>query len=299
MDPKRDPSQICVVEQPRDVMSLEAAGAYRGLYHVLLGRIAPLEGVGPDQLTLDALVERVQNGRSKRGDYGDESDGRRRRHGVAHFELVGGIPSPRSLVGSWNYNRQHFGAYEQRDPGRRPESGRQKFCFPGPETNGRFLIKRTTSDVFRNSQEANSGKLTVAMRLSLGLETRQVQVQKLAPRMIQSMEILQLPIMALQERIEQEMNENPVLELDESDPTLPDEPADRENPDAPADSEREIVVDENARQRRRFRTTVEHGQRGPRTLRRSSATLVVANGGRGRTQAGRDGQRGRSSRFAE
>ena len=50
------------------------------------------------------------------------------------------------------------------------------------------------------------------MRLSLGLEQRQVQVQKLAPRMIQSMEILQLPILALQERIEQEMNENPVLE---------------------------------------------------------------------------------------
>jgi recombination protein RecR len=61
-DPKRDTSQLCVVEQPRDVMSLEAAGVYRGLYHVLLGRIAPLEGVGPDQLTLDALVERVSAG---------------------------------------------------------------------------------------------------------------------------------------------------------------------------------------------------------------------------------------------
>jgi RNA polymerase sigma-54 factor len=83
------------------------------------------------------------------------------------------------------------------------------------------------------------------MRLSLGLEARQVQtqIQKLAPRMIQSMEILQLPIMALQDRIEQEMNENPVLELQELDPTLPDEPAERDNPDAPADSEREMVVD--------------------------------------------------------
>src|SRR5688572_10491495 len=56
------------------------------------------------------------------------------------------------------------------------------------------------------------------MRLSFGLETRQVQVQKLAPRMIQSMEILQLPIMALQERIEQELEENPVLELREPTP---------------------------------------------------------------------------------
>jgi recombination protein RecR len=61
-DPKRDQAMLCVVEQPRDLMSLEAAGTYRGLYHVLLGRIAPLDGVGPDQLTLDALVERVRQG---------------------------------------------------------------------------------------------------------------------------------------------------------------------------------------------------------------------------------------------
>ena len=61
-DPKRDPTLLCVVEQPRDLMSLEAAGIYRGLYHVLLGRIAPLDGIGPDQLTLDALVERVRTG---------------------------------------------------------------------------------------------------------------------------------------------------------------------------------------------------------------------------------------------
>ena len=75
------------------------------------------------------------------------------------------------------------------------------------------------------------------MRLSFGLETRQVQVQKLAPRMIQSMEILQLPIMALQERIEQELNENPVLELAEEDAVAPEEPVEQVNPDAPAESE--------------------------------------------------------------
>jgi RNA polymerase sigma-54 factor len=56
------------------------------------------------------------------------------------------------------------------------------------------------------------------MRLSFGLEQRQLQTQKLAPRMIQSMEILQLPIAALQERIEQEMTDNPVLELEEKEP---------------------------------------------------------------------------------
>ncbi len=61
-DSKRDPSLLCIVEQPRDLMSIEATGAYRGLYHVLLGRVAPLEGVGPDQLTLDPLVERVRTG---------------------------------------------------------------------------------------------------------------------------------------------------------------------------------------------------------------------------------------------
>lgn len=61
-DPKRDASQLCIVEQPRDVMALEAAGVYRGLYHVLLGRIAPLEGFGPEQLTIPKLVERVRKG---------------------------------------------------------------------------------------------------------------------------------------------------------------------------------------------------------------------------------------------
>ncbi len=61
-DPKRDTGLLCVVEQPRDVMALEATGGYRGLYHVLLGRIAPLEGIGPEQLTIEPLVERVRTG---------------------------------------------------------------------------------------------------------------------------------------------------------------------------------------------------------------------------------------------
>ncbi len=61
-DPRRDRGLLCIVEQPRDLMALEQAGSYKGLYHVLLGRIAPLEGVGPDQLTIDPLVERVRTG---------------------------------------------------------------------------------------------------------------------------------------------------------------------------------------------------------------------------------------------
>jgi len=79
---------------------------------------------------------------------------------------------------------------------------------------------------------------------------RMVQKQVLAPRMIQSMEILQLPILALQERIEQEMGENPVLELQEDDPDLPAETAETEvqdSPDAPSDEERELVINETTK----------------------------------------------------
>jgi recombination protein RecR len=65
LDPRRDPSLLCIVEQPRDLMALEQAGTYLGLYHVLLGRLAPLEGIGPEQLTIDALVGRVQGGSVK------------------------------------------------------------------------------------------------------------------------------------------------------------------------------------------------------------------------------------------
>jgi recombination protein RecR len=61
-DPRRDGSVICVVEQPRDVLALERAHSYRGHYHVLHGRLAPLENMGPEQLTVDALLRRVQQG---------------------------------------------------------------------------------------------------------------------------------------------------------------------------------------------------------------------------------------------
>ena len=61
-DPRRDRTLVCVVEQVRDLLALEEAGGYRGLYHVLQGRVAPLEGTGPEQLTIDALVERVKRG---------------------------------------------------------------------------------------------------------------------------------------------------------------------------------------------------------------------------------------------
>lgn len=60
-DPRRDASSICVVETPRDVALFERIGSFRGLYHVLGGRLAPLDGVGPDRLSLGPLVERVKS----------------------------------------------------------------------------------------------------------------------------------------------------------------------------------------------------------------------------------------------
>ncbi len=90
------------------------------------------------------------------------------------------------------------------------------------------------------------------MRLSFGQELRLVQKQILAPRMIQSMEILQLPILALEERIAQELQENPILEMQEEDPDLPSEEAEAERPDAPTDEERELVIDETTNNERDF-----------------------------------------------
>jgi len=61
-DARRDQGVVCVVEQSRDLLAMEKAGTYQGVYHVLLGRLAPLQGMGPDQLTADALETRVRSG---------------------------------------------------------------------------------------------------------------------------------------------------------------------------------------------------------------------------------------------
>jgi recombination protein RecR len=61
-DPGRDKSLICVVEQPKDVISLEKTGTCKWVYHVLGGHIAPLEGIEADDLTIEKLIERVRNG---------------------------------------------------------------------------------------------------------------------------------------------------------------------------------------------------------------------------------------------
>jgi recombination protein RecR len=61
-DPQRDPSSICVVEEPRDVLTIESIHEHRGLYHVLMGAISPIDGIGPENLRISSLLERVHKG---------------------------------------------------------------------------------------------------------------------------------------------------------------------------------------------------------------------------------------------
>ena len=61
-NPRRDPSVICVVEEASDIAAIERTGEYHGLYHVLSGRLSPLDGIGPAELNIASLLERVRNG---------------------------------------------------------------------------------------------------------------------------------------------------------------------------------------------------------------------------------------------
>ena len=64
-NPKRNPELVCVVEDIRDVMAIESTAQFQGLYHVLGGKISPIEGIGPQNLKIDALVEKVAKGEIK------------------------------------------------------------------------------------------------------------------------------------------------------------------------------------------------------------------------------------------
>ncbi len=59
-DPTREPGNVCVVEQPQDVETIEATGEFRGRYHVLMGVLSPLDGIGPEDLRIDRLLQRVR-----------------------------------------------------------------------------------------------------------------------------------------------------------------------------------------------------------------------------------------------
>ncbi|GJQ31136.1 MAG: recombination protein RecR [Phycisphaerae bacterium] len=77
-DPGRDRATVLVVEQPKDLIALEQTGMYRGLYHVLMGRLSPLDDVGPDELTIPSLLDRL--------DHPDHNPG-----GVAVREVILGL----------------------------------------------------------------------------------------------------------------------------------------------------------------------------------------------------------------
>ncbi len=64
-NPKRNSEIVCVVEDIRDVMAIESTAQFQGLYHVLGGKISPIEGIGPQNLEIDSLIEKVKNGQVK------------------------------------------------------------------------------------------------------------------------------------------------------------------------------------------------------------------------------------------
>ena len=64
-DPARDPSIICVVEQPADMVAIEKSGAFHGLYHILCGVLSPMNGIGPENIRIRELIVRIQKERTK------------------------------------------------------------------------------------------------------------------------------------------------------------------------------------------------------------------------------------------
>ena len=109
-DPQRDHTTVLVVEQPADVASLEQVGMYRGVYHVLMGRIEPLAGVGPGELHVQGLIDRINEGTIREVVLGTnptlEGDGtamylaeRLAQLGVKVTRLARGLPAGASLDG--------------------------------------------------------------------------------------------------------------------------------------------------------------------------------------------------------
>jgi len=62
-DPRRNPGLICVVEEPKDIWAIEKSGSFSGVYHVLMGALSPLDGIGPDKLRIRELLQRLQAGK--------------------------------------------------------------------------------------------------------------------------------------------------------------------------------------------------------------------------------------------
>jgi recombination protein RecR len=62
LNPKRDQGLICVVETPADILAIESSGGFNGSYHVLMGHLSPIDGIGPAEIGVDHLLQRVSNG---------------------------------------------------------------------------------------------------------------------------------------------------------------------------------------------------------------------------------------------
>ena len=188
-DPRRDPTTICVVETPRDLSIFERAGNYRGRYHVLGGRLAPLDNVGPDQLKFDALRNAFWRAGSRRSSW----------QPVRPWKATGRRCSRRTC---WRERGSRLHGWRAVCLQVRRSRSPTLRCWRTPWTVGGPFEFAAIAD----------GRFGVEiMKMGMDLSPRQILGQKqiLAPRMIQSMEILQLPIAALQERIEKELTRKP------------------------------------------------------------------------------------------
>ena len=87
-DPNRDQKVICVVEEPHNILGIETTRQFNGLYHVLHGALSPLRGIGPEQLKIKSLVERIGAGEIRRNDRGHQPYGRRRSDGGLSIEAA-------------------------------------------------------------------------------------------------------------------------------------------------------------------------------------------------------------------
>jgi recombination protein RecR len=85
-DPQRDPKTVCVVSDARDLLAMERAGGYRGRYHVLQGLLSPMDGVGPDSLRIEELLQRVRE--QTVGSENSPASGAQRRAGVTEVILA-------------------------------------------------------------------------------------------------------------------------------------------------------------------------------------------------------------------
>ena len=100
-NPARDPAQLCVVENPTDVMALEQATGFQGLYFVLGGRLSPLDGIGPAELGLDRLRERLASGEVRELILATATtvEGEATAHYIAELATEAGVPVTRIAHG--------------------------------------------------------------------------------------------------------------------------------------------------------------------------------------------------------